>query len=187
MSALPPETETAPRTRWPLACTAVAFAWLLSRLPFLLAETARRQPDAWLEARAAIELAPDVRIRMATGLTPAAVTLLREAVPADGRIVLFCPYPGREMEGFLRNAFEKVKNLLYPKPRAVYFAQGAPALGEHIRGELVGKVVILDGTQENAELPAIGEFALLGEVPIGDRPAGPGPRLRIWRLVKVPQ
>lgn len=164
----------------------MAFAWLLLRVPFLLADTVRGQPDAWLEARAAVELPPDVRIRMATGLTPTAIAMLRDAVPADGRIVLFCPYPGREMEAFLRHAFEKVKNLLYPNPRAVYFAQGAPALGEHIRGDLVGKVVILDGTQETAELPAVGEFALLGEVPLGDRPAGPGPRLRIWRLTKVP-
>ena len=175
----PPDPLAAQGPRaWP-PLLLVAAAWALLRVPFLLWQAGVQLPDTWLQARAGLTAGPAVLTEAAIGITPATERLLRQRLPQDGRLVVFCPYPGEVFEKLLRDSFERLKNLLYPTPRDAAFARDAAELRGAIAPAFTGKLVVVDGTQENRELPVAAEFELLGEQRIG---AG---RLRFWLLRKA--
>jgi hypothetical protein len=160
-----------------LLCAAAAFALL--RVPFALWSAGQGVPGAYRSAVAALTETQAVRTANAVGLTTASEALLRRHLSRAGRLVTFVPYQGPGWEGILRNQFEQFKNLLYPTPRDAEFAQDAAALAQWIEPAMEGRLVVVDGTQENAELPVRGEFELLGEQRLG------AVRLRFWMLRKA--
>ena len=160
-----------------LLCAAAAFALL--RVPFALWSAGQRVPAACQHAVAALTETQAARTANAVGLTTQSEALLRRHLPRNGRLVTFAPYPGPDWEGILRNQFEQFKNLLYPTPRDAEFAQDAASLAKWIDPAMEGRLVVVDGTQENAELPVRGEFELLGEQRLG------AVRLRFWMLRKA--
>ena len=134
---------------------------------------------------------PEQRIARASGIGANLATAIREAVPADGRLVLYSPYGGAEFEldaddprgdpaRLVRTLFERAKNLLYPNPIDVHFARDAVELLDKIDVDLAGRLVVLDGTQGPDRLTVGGDYELLHEEAIGA--AG---RLRLWRLSRA--
>jgi hypothetical protein len=141
------------------------------------------QPGAaseWTQVRAALQAPPDRLIEVATGMAKAAFDTLRAGTPPDALLVVFTPYPGPVAESLLRTQFERLQNLLYPHPREFRFAQGPAALQQLVTAEREGRLVVVDSTQEETELPAAAEFDLLA-----DFRAGGNVRLRYWLLRKV--
>jgi hypothetical protein len=178
-----PERAGGARRGAGLLLCAAAFALL--RVPLLLWSAAGGDgsPDRGVRAayRQAVEALTETqatRIANAVGLTSESEALLRRHLRA-GRLVTFLPYPGPDWERILRNQFEQFKNLLYPTPRDAEFAQDAASLAKWIEPAMEGRLVVVDGTQENAELPVRGEFDLLGEQRLGPV------RLRFWMLRKA--
>ncbi len=129
---------------------------------------------------------PAVRIQRASGLSPEFLAAIRAAMPAGGRLVLYSPYGGREFEldgsdprgepaRQVRGLFERTKNLLYPHPRDVRFARDAVELLGHVEAKPVEPLLVIDGTQGDAELTVGGRYDLL-------HTSAPGvPRMRLWR------
>lgn len=156
----------------------LGIAWVLAPVPFLGAEAAATVPRAWQRNLDAATLPARERIARTVGVPPALEALLRERLGETGRLVLFCPYPQEVFRNLLRLYFERVKNLLYPTPRDVSFAGSAAELAERIGAGPAGRLIVLDGTQEDVPLPVPGRFELLGELRIGSS------RLRYWLLQK---
>lgn len=130
------------------------------------------------------------RIQRASGLSPAMLTAIRDAVDPDGRLVLYSPYGGAEFEldaadprgepaRQVRTLFERAKNLLYPRPRDVHFARSPDELQQKLRADLVGRLLVVDGTQAPDALTVGGRWQLLHEDRLGSA------RLRLWRFVEV--
>lgn len=202
-------TPDAPPRRLPLVVLALAFGWLAARVPFLGDERLLRmrgatnslgapgarqvtslggsalefQPGAaseWTQVRVALQAPPDRLIEVAIGMAKDALDALRAHLPADSLLVVFTPYPGPIAEGLLRTQFERLQNLLYPRPREFRFAQGTAALQALVTKDREGRLVIVDSTQEETELPVAAEFDLLA-----DLRAGGNVRLRYWQLRRV--
>jgi len=138
-------------------------------------------------ATRALQESPQQRIQRASGLGPEFMAAIRAAMPVDGRLVLYSPYGGSEFEldgsdprgepaRQVRGLFERAKNLLYPSPRDVRFARDPEELLRHVDAKLVGRLVVVDGTQGEAELTVGGRYELLHTSAPG------GPRMRVWRL-----
>jgi hypothetical protein len=161
----------------PLALLAVALVWLFVRVPFLVADCAGRLPDAWRQAGAALTQPRAALVEAAIGVTPTVERLLRERLPEDGRLVVYSPYRGEVAEYLVRTQFERLKNLLYPAPRDAHFALDADDLRRRLEARFAGKLVVVDGTQEDTPLPAPGEFELLA-----DQRLGGAMRVRYWLL-----
>ena len=119
------------------------------------------------------------RIARASAITPAFIAAVRDALPQDGRLVLFSPYTGAEFEFLLRSQFERSKNLLYPDPRDVHFARGADELRSKIAPAFERRLLVVDGTQQPIPLTIGGDYELLHGEHIGG-----AVNLRLWRLVK---
>jgi hypothetical protein len=202
-------TRAVPPRRLPLVALALAFGWITVRVPFLADERLLRmrgatdsqhapgavqvtslggcalefQPGAaseWTQMRAALLAPPDRLIEVAVGMSKDALDALRAGLPPEACLAVFTPYPGPVAESLLRTQFERLQNLLYPRPRDFRFAQGTAALQALATKEREGRLVIVDSTQEEIELPVAAEFDLLA-----DLRAGGNTRLRYWKLRKV--
>ncbi len=149
---------------------------VLVRLPVLVPATWSAAANIAPAVRRGVTLPAAERIQRVTGIGPAFVTAVREALPDGGRLVLYSPYVGTDLEFLLRLQFERTKNLLYPRPRDVHFASGAPPLLEKLEPALAGRLLVLDGTQGDAVLAIGGRYELLHTESIGG-----GARLRLWR------
>lgn len=170
------------RVRFAIAAAVVGLV-VLVRLPFLLADSwSAVAESAALVQRGLTEAAP-ARIQRVTAVTPEFVAAVREHLPADGRLVLYSPYVGNELEFLLRLQFERTKNLLYPRPRDVHFAAGAEELQRKVRSDgpsFDGRLLVLDGTQGGAELAIGGRYELVHSETFGGAAL-----LRLWRLVEA--
>lgn len=187
MTAEPAERRSvaaSPLARPWLAAAAAAVTVWCALLGF---RTAAGLPDAWAAARRGLGEPAALRIERASGISPALAAAIRAALPEDGRLVVYSPYGGQpfELDGgdprgeparLVRGLFERVKNLLYPRPRDVRFARDAGELRNHVDPALAGRLCVIDGTQEPVELAVGGAYELLFEEP------GRIPRLRLWRL-----
>jgi hypothetical protein len=141
--------------------------------------TASGLGETWAAAARGLGEPPAQRIQRASGISPAFAAAIREAVPRDGRLVLYSPYAGPEFEFVLRLLFERTKNLLYPAPRDVAFARLADELRGHVQPDMERRLVVVDGTQERVDLSIGGAWDLLHTEPLGAH------QLRLWRLRKV--
>jgi hypothetical protein len=181
---------------------ALAARWLLVlplglvvlRLPVQLAQAVGAARDGAAAVARVLSEPADRRIALASGVGAP----LREAVAAGGpagRLVLYSPYGGGEFEldaadprGMparqLRTLFERVKNLVYPRPRDVHFARDPAELAGKVTARpagplqiLEGRITALDVGGSPAPPAAGGPYELVHEQAIGA--AG---RLRLWRL-----
>jgi hypothetical protein len=179
---IPDPAAAAPSRRrwWPVAWVGLALAWLVVRLPGNVVATARELPTEWRQAQAALTQDATSLIQASTGMPLALQSQLRSLPPA-ARLVLFLPYPGDGAEALLRLQWERVKNLLYPRPREVSFARKPADMASLLVARNEGRLFVLDGTQEDIELPLVAEFQLLGTYEVGSS------KLRLWQLVKVPR
>ena len=93
---------------------------------------------------------------------------------------MFGPYPGDVFEALVRLQYERLKNLLYPTPRDATFARTPDQLLETLDPKLAGRLIVVDGTQEEVELPVPAEFELLHEHRLGA-----SGRVRFWLLRRM--
>lgn len=168
---------------WLAICGLVVVVWAPSLGWRGLAKIPGDVSVAW---RAVAESGTE-RIERSSGITPQLVAAIRDAMPADGRLVLYSPYGGKEFEldgadprgepaRQVRVLFERVKNLLYPTPRDVRFARDSAELLTQVDANLAGRLLVVDGTQGPGELTVGGRYELVYEAP------GRIPQLRVWRL-----
>lgn len=168
---------------WLAVATIVVVTWLLC---LGWSSRAAIATNAAAAVRA-LQESPAQRIQRASGLAPEFLAAIRASMPVEGRLVLYSPYGGREFEldgsdprgepaRQVRGLFERAKNLLYPNPRDVRFARDPEELLGHVDAKLVGRLLVVDGTQGDAELTVGGRYELLYT-------SAPGvPRMRLWRL-----
>jgi hypothetical protein len=173
------------------ACSVLAGAVVAVWCAALAVRAVRDLPERAAAAARAVNDSAAVRIQRASGLSPALTAALGAALPRDGRLVLYSPYGGAAFEldaadvrgepaRQVRLLFERAKNLLYPEPRDVHFARDAAELLPHVEPVFVGRLVVLDGTLDDAPLAVGGgAFDLLHTTGAGE------PRLRVWRLREV--
>lgn len=168
---------------WLGIVAATLVAWLLL-LGWRTAGTLGEVGAAAVRARTE---SPAQRIQRASGLSAEFLAAIRAASPADGRLVLYSPYGGREFEldgndprgepaRQVRGLFERCKNLLYPHPRDVHFARDAEELRGLVTPAGVGRLLVVDGTQGDTELAVGGTYELVHAESLGTA------RLRLWRL-----
>jgi hypothetical protein len=146
-----------------------------------------RLPEIGSAAVSAMTTSVGQRVERASGISPELIAAIRASMPADGRLVLYSPYGGKEFEfdatdarGELsrqvRGLWERMKNLLYPMPRDVHFARDPGELQMLVDASLAGRLLVVDGTQGPGELTVGGRYELVFDVP------GRVPQLRVWRL-----
>lgn len=163
---------------------AAAAVFLLARVPLLAWEAGDSLSAVWRRAQDALSVPEAVRIESAVGVLAANQTLLQQRLGRDGRLVVYFPVAGTDSEKvfwekLLRDEYERLKNLLYPTPRDATFARNAEELTARLDPKLVGRLIVVDGTLADGELPVRAEFDLLTDQRIGPV------RLRFWLLRKV--
>ncbi|MCA8976866.1 MAG: hypothetical protein KDC98_19240 [Planctomycetes bacterium] len=157
------------------------------RLPVLCLDTGSRVGRTSEAVQRALTEPAVRRIERAIGVSPTLAAAIRAAVPEHGRLVLYSPYGGAAFEldagdprgepaRQVRTLFERVKNLLYPRPRDVAFARDADELRAKIAPTSPGRLVVLDGTQGPEPLTVGGDYELLHREALG------GGQMRLWRL-----
>ena len=187
MNPLTPEPRPGLLTRCDLAWLTIGGLVVLVWAVSLGWRALAAGPDIASVAWRALVTPAAQRIERSSGISSQLVAAIRAAMPADGRLVLYSPYGGKEFEldgadprgepaRQVRVLFERVKNLLYPTPRDVRFARDAGELLLHIDPVLAGRLLVVDGTQGPGELAVGGRYDLVFEVP------GRIPQLRVWRL-----
>ncbi len=150
--------------------------------------TAVALPAALAAAARGCSEPESLRVQRASGLSAGLLAALRAQLPADGRLVLYSPYGGKEYEldgadprgepaRQVRTLFERTKNLLYPTPRDVRFARDPDELRAQLEGAAPGEVLVVDGTQGNIELSVGGAYELVHVEALGS-----GAQLRLWLL-----
>lgn len=159
---------------------ALALAWLLASLPFLVVDAAERVPETLSKAHAALTESVAERLEKEIAVSPEVMAALTDRLGEGSRLVVYCPYPEPIFVNLVRQQYERLKNLLYPEPRDVRFAVSPEELGRWIEARFENKLVVLDGTQEAVSLPVPGEFDLMTEQAVGA-----GGRLRYWLLRKA--
>ena len=201
--------------RTPIAATllVVAVVFLLWRIPWQAFSSAKGWPSVLQRADEALHDSAAARIQKTIGLAPATVQLLRQRLSRDGRLVVYFRLLGNKdeqvfWEKLLRDKYEQIKNLLYPTPRDSAFARNEDELAQTLGPQWKGKLIVVDCTQDDGELPVRAQFELLTEERIGSirpppgeitspepvKPPPPGeitspepvkPRMRFWLLRKV--
>ena len=155
---------------------AVAAVVVLARIPTTAWNAAARAGAGAEAVGRVLTETPAQRIERASSISPALVRAVREAIPAEGRLVLYFPYPGEQSEFLLRHQFECIKNLLYPAPRDVAFARTADELRGLIAPGDEGRLFVYEGALGPSALTVGGRYELLHERTLG------AVRLRLWRL-----
>lgn len=166
---------------WLVVCCLLVSACLLG---LLIAAPARIANAAAAVGRAVRE-SDDATILRTSGIAPELVASIRRELFDGGRLVIYSPYGGGEFEmdandargemaRQVREMWGRMKNLLYPRPRDVTFARSADELRPKLAPELVGKLLVLDGTQEPTPLVVGGRYRLVHEVRLGQL------RMRLW-------
>lgn len=176
-------TSASPRP-FAVVLLAAAAVFLLARVPLLAWESGSTLSAVWRRAQDALSVPQSVRIESAVGVLSQNQTLLQQRLGRDGRLVVYFPVAGTAeekvfWEKLLRDEYERLKNLLYPMPRDVAFARNAEELTAKLDAKLAGRLIVVDGTLVDGELPVRAEFDLLV-----DQRLGPV-RLRFWLLRKV--
>ncbi|MCA8964976.1 MAG: hypothetical protein H6838_10930 [Planctomycetes bacterium] len=153
--------------------------------------TAGRVATAAAAAARGCSETPEARILRTAGIPASLVQAIHEALPEDGRLVLYSPYGGQEFvldaadprgewARQLRGMWGRLKNLLYPRPRDVRPAYDPGELQALVEPGLVGRLLVLDGTQGTAPLTVGGDYELIREELLG------AVRMRLWRLRRTP-
>ncbi len=182
-----PSTTPAERVLPVLVCVVVAaFVVVLGW------RTAGRVATAAAAAARGCSEPAEARILRTSGIPASLVQAIRTALPEDGRLVLYSPYGGQqfvldandprgEWARQLRGMWGRLKNLIYPRPRDVRPAYDAEELQALVEPGLVGRLLVLDGTQGSAApLTVGGDYELIREERVGTV------LMRLWRLRRVP-
>lgn len=151
-------------------------AWIALRLPFQLPAAAATVPADLVKFEAALRAAPGRLVEVAAGITPAMVEVLRQQADGDPVVVYGPATP--EAEAWVRLMFERLKNLTYPHPREFAYALGADGpqgLARFVTQANENRLLVLDYSQSQAELPIAAQFD----------DAGRGLHMRFWKLRKA--
>lgn len=176
MPGTAPGAQSGPGSTAALVALVVMVAWLGLRLPFQLHAAAATVPGDLVKFEAALRVAPARLVEVAAGITPAMVEILRQQADGDPVVVYGPATP--EAEAWVRLMFERLKNLTYPRPREFAYAlgvDGPQGLARFVTQQNENRLLVLDYSQSQAELPIAAQF----------EEAGRGLHMRFWKLRKA--
>jgi hypothetical protein len=177
LTSLPAVSAAEPRPRRArLLALVIAAVVLVPRLAVESVRCARELGPQLEAARRFVIETPDQLIQAASGLSPQLVAALRERAPADARVVVFSSLPDPVVLKLLGDTFERLKNLVWPRPYDVRYARRTDDAAATMSAGDEGRLVVVDMAANLLPRPELpGRYELLYQDQL----------LRLWLLREV--